>query len=125
MAPHEQGAMYIFVFMWTPKLEPHWKDLPHSRVFGSRLSPTAYSLEQPQKFIAHFKSSRPLLAASVMRAKRVTRGGCSQLFYGIYDARVGPDRPTPEALHSRSLHAVSPSPSPKCMGAKPGFAPRV
>jgi MFS family permease len=29
-----EGSMYIFVFMWTPKLEPHWKDLPHSRVFG-------------------------------------------------------------------------------------------
>ncbi len=26
--------MYIFVFMWTPKLEPHFEPLPHGRVFG-------------------------------------------------------------------------------------------
>ncbi|EKX33727.1 hypothetical protein GUITHDRAFT_166387 [Guillardia theta CCMP2712] len=29
-----EGAMYIFVFMWTPKLEAFFKPLPHGRVFG-------------------------------------------------------------------------------------------
>uniref|UniRef100_A0A7S0F0G8 Molybdate-anion transporter n=1 Tax=Hanusia phi TaxID=3032 RepID=A0A7S0F0G8_9CRYP len=29
-----EGAMYIFVFMWTPKLEGFFKPLPHGRVFG-------------------------------------------------------------------------------------------
>ena len=29
-----EGSMYIFVFMWTPKLEPFFPDLPHGQVFG-------------------------------------------------------------------------------------------
>ena len=29
-----EGSMYIFVFMWTPKLEPAFPDLPHGQVFG-------------------------------------------------------------------------------------------
>jgi len=29
-----EGAMYIFVFMWTPKMEPLFKPLPHGQVFG-------------------------------------------------------------------------------------------
>ena len=29
-----EGAMYIFVFMWTPKMEPFFDPLPHGRVFG-------------------------------------------------------------------------------------------
>ena len=115
--------MYIFVFMWTPKLEPHWKDLPHSRVFGSRLFPTADSLQQPQKLNVQFMGSFSLVAASVIHVKRVTRGGCFQLFYGVYDAWIGPDWPTPEALHPRSLHAVSPSPLTKCMGASAPSVP--
>lgn len=29
-----EAAMYIFVFMWTPKLEPLFTPLPHGQVFG-------------------------------------------------------------------------------------------
>mmetsp|Transcript_35556 Transcript_35556/g.55520 ORF Transcript_35556/g.55520 Transcript_35556/m.55520 type:complete len:292 (+) Transcript_35556:1-876(+) len=29
-----EGAMYIFVFMWTPKMEPLFENLPHGQVFG-------------------------------------------------------------------------------------------
>ena len=29
-----EAAMYIFVFMWTPKLEALFDDLPHGQVFG-------------------------------------------------------------------------------------------
>ena len=29
-----EGSMYIFVFMWTPKMEPHFAPLPHGRIFG-------------------------------------------------------------------------------------------
>ena len=29
-----ESSMYIFVFMWTPKLEPFFPDLPHGQVFG-------------------------------------------------------------------------------------------
>eukprot|EP00290_Baffinella_frigidus_P032224 CAMPEP_0180274024 /NCGR_PEP_ID=MMETSP0988-20121125/5109_1 /TAXON_ID=697907 /ORGANISM="non described non described, Strain CCMP2293" /LENGTH=355 /DNA_ID=CAMNT_0022245237 /DNA_START=100 /DNA_END=1164 /DNA_ORIENTATION=+ len=29
-----EGSMYIFVFMWTPKLEADFDDLPHGQVFG-------------------------------------------------------------------------------------------
>jgi MFS family permease len=29
-----EGAMFIVIFMWTPKLEPHFPGLPHGQVFG-------------------------------------------------------------------------------------------
>ena len=29
-----ESSMYMFVFMWTPKLEPLFKDLPHGQVFS-------------------------------------------------------------------------------------------
>ena len=29
-----EGSMYIFVFMWTPKMEPLFPNLPHGQVFG-------------------------------------------------------------------------------------------
>ena len=30
-----EGAMYTFVFLWTPALSPHGEDIPHGFIFAT------------------------------------------------------------------------------------------
>ena len=51
-----EAAMYIFVFMWTPKLEPLFTPLPHGQVFGCLMACTMMG-STLVKFLMELRSS--------------------------------------------------------------------
>ena len=61
-----EAAMYIVVFMWTPRLEPYFSYLPHGQVFGCFMACTMIGsccvgaltkLAQPESYLRCFNTS--------------------------------------------------------------------